>query len=123
HFFTESAQGAAGHVIPANSLLAKWQSSDSTPERQRLATEIQRLLQAEGASPAKDSPDAAVVQQLTALGGPLLASAAQKIASDPEFAKGGADSPVGLDPALFGKHPNGEAIDSASLCVRAPSVL
>jgi hypothetical protein len=30
---------------------------------------------------------------------------------------------VGLDPALFGKHPNGQAIDAASLCVRAPSVI
>ncbi len=29
----------------------------------------------------------------------------------------------GLDPALFGKHPGGAAIDAASLCVRAPAVL
>jgi len=29
----------------------------------------------------------------------------------------------GLDPALFGKHPNGKAIDATSLCVRAPSVI
>src|SRR5262249_31386609 len=30
---------------------------------------------------------------------------------------------TGLDPALFGKHPNGSAIDPASLCVQAPSVI
>jgi hypothetical protein len=30
---------------------------------------------------------------------------------------------VGVDPVLFGKHPNGQAIDAASLCVRAPSVI
>ena len=30
---------------------------------------------------------------------------------------------TGLDPAMFGKHPNGKAIDAASLCVRAPSVI
>jgi len=30
---------------------------------------------------------------------------------------------TGLDPAVFGKHPNGKAIDAASLCVRAPSVI
>ena len=30
---------------------------------------------------------------------------------------------VDLDPAKFGKHPNSEAIDAASLCVRAPSVI
>ena len=29
----------------------------------------------------------------------------------------------GLDPEVFGKHPNGNAIDPASLCVRAPSVV
>ena len=30
---------------------------------------------------------------------------------------------VGLDPALFGKHPNGTKIPDTSLCVRAPMVL
>ncbi|MSU28261.1 MAG: DUF1592 domain-containing protein, partial [Pedosphaera sp.] len=29
----------------------------------------------------------------------------------------------GLDPALFGKHPNGSALPAANLCVRAPSLL
>lgn len=29
----------------------------------------------------------------------------------------------GLDPAMFGKHPDGKAIDAASLCVRAPTVI
>jgi hypothetical protein len=29
----------------------------------------------------------------------------------------------GLDPAMFGKHPSGKAIDATSLCVRAPSVI
>ena len=29
----------------------------------------------------------------------------------------------GLDPTLFGEHPNGKAIDAASLCVRAPAVI
>ncbi len=33
------------------------------------------------------------------------------------------DETIGLDPAMFGKHPNGAAIDDASLCVRAPSVI
>jgi hypothetical protein len=28
-----------------------------------------------------------------------------------------------VDPALFGKHPNGTAIDAASLCVQAPAVI
>ena len=29
----------------------------------------------------------------------------------------------GLDPEMFGRHPNGKTIDAASLCVRAPSVI
>ena len=29
----------------------------------------------------------------------------------------------GLDPEMFGKHPNGSAIDDASLCVHAPSLI
>jgi hypothetical protein len=32
-------------------------------------------------------------------------------------------SDFGVDPARFGRHPNGQAIDAASLCVKAPSVI
>ena len=35
----------------------------------------------------------------------------------------GRDATWGLDPSTFGKHPSGQAIDAASLCVRAPSVI
>ena len=30
---------------------------------------------------------------------------------------------TGLDPGMFGKHPNGEVIDDSSICVHAPSVI
>ena len=36
---------------------------------------------------------------------------------------GAAPVPWGVDPATFGKHPNGRAIDEGSLCVHAPSVI
>jgi hypothetical protein len=124
HFFSEPASGAAGHVIPGGSLLAKWQAAASTDERQKLAGELQRLLVAGPANLPKDSPDAALYQQLTSLGGPLLAAAAQAIAANPAKSSAeGADSPYGLDPALFGKHPSGTAVDAGSLCVRTPAVL
>src|SRR6185436_4063421 len=65
------------------------------------------------------------------LGGPLF-SGMVRTKSDPlipslsptggEGARGAAEG-VGLDPAQFGKHPSGSAIDAASLCVRAPAVI
>jgi hypothetical protein len=124
HFFSEPASGVAGHVIPAGSLLAKWQAAASTGDRKMLADELQRLLESGIANLPKDSPDAALYQQLTSLGGPLLAAAAQAIAANPAKSSAeGADSPYGLDPALFGKHPTGAAVDGASLCMNAPTVL
>jgi hypothetical protein len=35
----------------------------------------------------------------------------------------GLSAEFGLDPAMFGKHVNGTAIDAANLCVRAPTVI
>ncbi len=142
HFYTEPVAGDAGHVIPAGSLLAKWQSAAGAQEKQRLAEQIQELLLAEGVgrivnpsykSPAKDSPDAQLYRQLSSLGGPLLGAArkaptSKSGVSPPRDAKAPGDTAANaptwsLDPALFGKHPSGQAIEPASLCVRAPSVL
>lgn len=74
HFYTEPDKGAPlGPVIPANSLLAKWQSTTAAEERSALAKEIQKLLTS--APPEKkDSPDAVLHRQLTSLGGPLFHS-------------------------------------------------
>ena len=139
HFYVEPDKGGAlGPVIPAGSLLAKWLSSASVEEKHKLAGEVQTLLTS--AAPAqKDSPDAALYRQLASLGGPLLRSAGFQPAVSPtssrqtpgqsETARPSAASQagslryIGLDPAQFGKHPNGSAIDAASLCVRAPSLI
>ncbi len=153
HFYTEPDKaGPLGPVIPAGSLLAKWQASESAEEKQKLAEEVQILLTS--AAPEKtDSPDVALYRQLTSLGGPLFTRVAAGILPAvepgvPPGGKGGASSgsvvkpstsPGGkrppstavetpaatwaLDPAQFGKHPNGSAIDAASLCVRAPAVI
>ena len=156
HFYTESDKGSQfGPVIPAGSLLAKWQSATNAVEKQKLADDVQRLLTA--AAPEKqDSPDAVLHRQLTSLGGPLFQyqvrssrreealaetrnpkskipnSERLPTSADPltpslsptggEGARRAADG-IGLDPAQFGKHPNGSAIDPASLCVQAPSVI
>lgn len=125
HFYTEPDKpNALSPAIPAGSLLSKWQATRDRDERTRLATALQALLIA--APPAaKESADFALHQQLTSLSGPLLG----KVLNDK--AEPGSDVSVtsptkndwGLDPALFGKHPNGSATDPNNLIVRAPAVL
>ena len=132
HFYTEPDKGGESFapVIPAGSLLAKWQATKGAEERQKLAAEVQALLTG-GPTPAKESPDAALYRQLASFGGPLLsANAAGSESAQTDATK--SDSPskkspaailFGPDPALFGKHPDGRPIDPASLCVRAPAVI
>ncbi len=133
HFYAEPDQaGVIGPVIPAGSLLARWQAARTASDRHRLANEVQTLLIA-GPPAARNSPDAALYRQLASLGGPLFTALLQARAGDrtetaPQ-SPGHSQSPTtagpewGLDPAQFGKHPSGSAIDEASLCVQAPSVV
>ena len=136
HFYSEPANGSTGHVIAAGSVLARWQSAASVEEKQRLADEVQRLLQGGAASLPKDSPDVTLYRQLTSFSGPLFASSLTLrvgTSSDgkqsPDTQNSNKKTPdsesqaTGLDPALFGKHPNSSPVDAASLCVRAPSVI
>src|SRR5262249_249381 len=45
HFYTEPDKpGTIGPVIPAGSLLAKWQTAQGAGEKQKLAVEVQKLL-------------------------------------------------------------------------------
>ncbi len=128
HFYTEPVQGGtSGPLIPAGSLLAQWQSEARETEKQKLAQSVQQLLI--GGPPAdKNHPDAQLYRQLASLGGPLFAGSrvsAPKIGVPPSTATSAspADAKWGLDPTLFGKHPDGSAIDPANLCVQAPSVV
>ena len=143
HFYTEPTTGSAGTVIVAGSVLTKWQSAETGPDKQRLANDVQKLL-VSGPPEMKDSPDAVLFRQLASLGGPLLRSPVaprQESRTSPDAeskknvneAKNPNSAPgnpvaerqgyVGLDPAMFGKHPNGSAVDAASLCVQAPTVI
>lgn len=128
HFDGEPATAAAGHVIPAGSLLSKWQTAATDDERQKLAAELQRLLASDAdvlAKLPKDSPDRLLHRQLHSLGGPFLAAAGWNVPATPQDDAGRAtpQTAYGLDPALFGKHPDGAAVEPASLCVKAPSVI
>jgi hypothetical protein len=125
HFHSEPDQGGGpDSVLPAGSLLAKWQSAGDPTEKQRLAGEVQRLLTGTAEGLAKDSPDAALRRQLTSLNGPLLSGILRS--GRPQEAPvevGSQKSEAGIDPALFGKHPDGAKVAETSLCVRAPSVI
>ena len=137
HFYTEPVTGDVGPVIPPDSLLVKWQSAATTEEKMRLAGEIQKLLIA-GAPEVKlvdgkESPDAVLYRQLSSLNGPLFGQFLRNWLARPDAAPP-ADpaqdgdtnkfaATVGLDPALFGKHPDGSAIEAASLGARAPAVI
>jgi hypothetical protein len=119
YFHTEPEQGASSEtVIPTGSLLARWQATRDRDERKRLAAEVQRLVT--GPAPADaGSADAALHRQLTSLRGPLLDALRVESAGE-----GGDDeATIGIDPARFGRLPDGTAIDAASLGVTAPSVV
>ncbi len=117
HFYTEAIQAETiDTILPAGSLLARWQSSESQAEKHLLAEQLERLLT--GPAPSRDAtdPDAQLYRQITSLAGPLFAGV-RTLATKSEA------NNWGLDPKLFGKHPDGTAIDAASLSARAPSVI
>lgn len=120
HFYSEPVSGSeAGPVIPAGSLLARWQAAEAPAERRALAEEVRRLLT--GPAPANaDSPDGRLYRQAASLSGPLLSRLWRPVL---EGSGKPAESPVGIDPARFGRHPKGGAVDAASLCVAAPEVV
>jgi len=137
HFYTEPDNPGTGigAVLPAKSLLAKWQSAASSEEKQKLAHEVQELLTS-GPPATTDSPDAKLYQQLASFGGPLFRNARTKSgtpAVEQPAGSPGSNSNWGIDPALFGRYPgeqrasspprNSHSLDSASLCVQAPYVI
>ena len=62
--------------------------------------------------------------RLVAHGRPdILLRDVKKLAQALDGEAGDAGSEWGLDPGLFGRHPDGRAVDADSLCVQAPSVI
>ena len=130
HFYSEPDKGGGpDSVMPSGSLLVKWQSSAKAAEREQLAKELQKLLLTGTGDLPKDAPDAVLYRQLTSLNGPLLSSILRISGGESAQTAANANSSTaltsewGLDPRLFGKHPNGTPVDSKNLCVRAPSVI
>ena len=136
HFYTEpDSGGGAETVLPAGSLLAKWQSSTNADEKRQLAERDPAVVARrrggtrEGLAQCGASSGAHVAQRPAAQfnlrssqGGEALIPSAFRVPRS-EFPVASAATSWGLDPALFGKHPNGASVDANSLCVHAPSVI
>lgn len=124
HFYSEpDSGGGAESIVPVNSLIANWQVARNAESKKQLAEKLQSLLTNGPGDIAADAPDAVLHRQLTSLNGPLFSVVRKKLLALQADADSGAKSDFGLDPALFGKRPNGDLIDAANLCVQAPSVL
>ena len=126
HFYTEPVTGAQqGVVIPAGSLLTAWQSATNADEKQKLAAAVQKLLIDEPPA-AKDSPDAQLRRQLSSLSGPLFSAMTRSTIAKPAGTAPASNKTRpdwGPEPATFGRHPNGQAVEPGDLCVKAPSVI
>ncbi len=122
HFYSEPVSQNNDHVIPTGSLLARWQATGNKDERKQLGEALQKLLLDGTSGLAADAPDKALHQQLTSLSGPLLSAALQSIAAQPTNIEV-VTSELGLDPKIFGVHPDGDAVEPGSLCVKAPSII
>jgi len=124
HFYSEpDAGGGADSIVPAGSLIAQWQVAPDAESKKQLAEKLQALLTNGIGDIAADAPDTVLHRQLTSLNGPLFAVVRKELLSQKTETADGSGTRYGLDPAMFGKHPNGASIDVANLCVQAPSVL
>ena len=64
-------------------LQLRWQAAGSPDEQRKLADELQQLLRDGVGTRPPDAPDSQLYQQLTSLGGPLMATAWRAIAAQP----------------------------------------
>jgi hypothetical protein len=127
NLYSEPEKGdSSDAIIPAGSLLAKWQSSGSDQEKRRLARAIEGLL-TNGQPAGSGGPDRLLYDQLNSLRGPLVSSfrvtgtaGASVVGPDRATSSSAA---IGLDPRLFGTQSGGPKIDAASIAVAAPSTL
>ncbi len=123
HIFSEPATGSAGHVIPAGSMLARWQSEADMTVRNEIGKQLKAALVNRGRDLDSASADGALYQQLTSLNGPLLSAALISLSSNPAGVPVPEDSQFGLPANQFGTHPDVGAIEPASLCLKAPGVI
>ena len=120
HFLSQPTTGAASSLIPSESLLSKWRKEKDADGRARIAVQVQQLLHQDPATVKASPTDLELRNLLLSFNGPLLADAWRSVKAQAEDDPA---SPYGLDPAMFGQHPNGGEVAPTSLCVQAPSVI
>ena len=126
HFHSEpDAGGKSEPIFPVGSLLANWRSHTNADQRRLLANAMQQLLLSEASPQTNPAPDLVLYRQLTSLTGPLLSGVLSQIGhGSASNAFPPNTTPYGIDPKLFGKHPNGTTkLSDTSLCIQAPSVI
>lgn len=120
HFYKEPVQGNLGPVVPAESVLARWLAAPDREQKQARADELQRLLD-QGPPAAAGHPDAVLYRQMASLSGPLCSGKGLDL--ERVSGQGEAGPQWGLDPARFGRAPDGAPIEATSLAIAAPAVL
>lgn len=122
HFYTEPTTPTDSRpAIPPDSVLARWQAAPQGEGKTQLAGQVQQLL-TQGPPADSKHPDAVLYRQLASLGGPLFARAAAA-AGDAPPPTADPSNPWGVDPAMFGRDPQGSPVDAANLCVQAPATI
>lgn len=121
YFFGESEVANSATTIHSQSLVAQWRRAANAKDRSHFALQVQRLLEQDYASIAADSPDRTTHAELMAFSGPLFSSALSSLSSEND--DDDLESGYGIDPALFGKFPQGGDLEANTLCVRAPSLM
>ncbi len=123
HFYNEPDSADEKSIVPVGSLLEKWQLASIGIEKQKWADEIQSVLtRGLGAIPL-DSPDAMLYRQLTSLSGPLFSAVRAELLANKPLIMDSVVSEFGVDPSLFGKHPNGQPTSVSNIVVQAPSLI
>ena len=123
HFCATGNNSKPASVLVPGSTLAQWHAAvkERKPiaERTRLAQAVEKLLNGSNEETLAD-PDRKLRDQVRSWTGPLQWTTLIQPAASP----GSGKTPGIITPAqTFGKHPNGQAINPASLCLQAPQTL
>ncbi len=116
HFFSEPTNSTNLAMIPAMSLLARWQTA-ANAERTKLATSIQELLEGK-LSVQKDSPDYKLARDLLSLHGPIF-----RYTSQQSFTEAIQPASIGLPAQSFGSSSIASSLAENDIAVQAPSEL